>query len=127
VLRLGPSGSADQLPALLERATKGPLSYEEAQIIAQAIRNQEPWLEWAGEREKKTFEVHPVAQPILKVLGWEDVQRDFFADPQLEYQKAVQFYQHDVDGSNRMILGDSVDVMASLVHREGVAARAICP
>jgi len=36
------------------------------------------------------------------------VQRDLFADPQLEYRKAVQFYQHDVDWANRIILGDSL-------------------
>lgn len=43
-------------------------------------------------------------QAILRVLAREDVQRDLFADPQLDYAKAVQFYQVDVDWANRMIL-----------------------
>lgn len=44
-----------------------------------------------------------------------------FADPQLEYQKAIQFYQHDVDWANRLILGDSLEVMSSLARRENLA------
>ncbi|MBN1104159.1 MAG: site-specific DNA-methyltransferase, partial [Deltaproteobacteria bacterium] len=109
-----------------------PLTSEEAEILAKALRKHEPWLEWAGKQEKKSFEVDPVAlhiherisaQAILKVLAREDVQRSLFADPQLEYRKAVQFYQHDVDWSNRMILGDSLQVMASLAKREGLAGK----
>ena len=36
-------------------------------------------------------------QAILRVLARQDLQRDLFADPQLDYAKAVQFYQVDVD------------------------------
>ena len=51
VLRFDPTGKADRLPELLEKATKGPLSREEAQILAEALRTQQPWLEWAGKQE----------------------------------------------------------------------------
>jgi adenine-specific DNA-methyltransferase len=34
--------------------------------------------------------------------------RSLFADPEQEYNEAVQFYKHDVDWSNRLILGDSL-------------------
>ena len=37
--------------------------------------------------------------------------------------KAVQFYQHDMDWANRMILGDSLQVMASLARREDLAGK----
>ena len=60
-------------------------------------------------------------QAMLRVLAREDVNRDLFADPQQSYAEAVQFYRHDVDWSNRMILGDSLAVMASLGRREGSA------
>lgn len=62
--------------------------------MTEALRNHEPWLEWAGKREKKGFEVEPVAlhiherisaQAILKVAARESMQRDLFADPQLDY------------------------------------------
>jgi adenine-specific DNA-methyltransferase len=35
----------------------------------------------------------------------------------------VRFYQHDVDWANRLILGDSLAVMASLARREAWLAR----
>ena len=103
-----------------------------AQYLADALRRHEPWLEWSGKREKPWFEVEPVALhiheristlAILRVLAREDVQRDLFADPQQSYAQAVQFYQHDVDWSNRMILGDSLQIMASLARREDLAGR----
>src|SRR5690606_34334246 len=36
------------------------------------------------------------------------------------FEKKVDFYQHDQHWSNRMILGDSLMVMASLGEREGL-------
>ena len=35
----------------------------------------------------------------------------------------TEFYQHDQNWSNRMILGDSLQVMASLAEREGLAGQ----
>jgi len=32
----------------------------------------------------------------------------------------TEFYRHDANWSNRMILGDSLQVMASLAEREGL-------
>jgi adenine-specific DNA-methyltransferase len=98
-LRFDSSGTPDRLPALLEAARSRALTDEEAQALAAALRTQEPWLEWAGKRERKGFEVEPVAlhihervatQAILRVAARQDVQRDLFADPQLPYREAVQ-------------------------------------
>jgi len=132
VLRSDPTGEADKLPELLETARTRALTADEARLLSEALRNREPWLEWAGKREKKEFEVDPVAlhihervaaQAILKIAARENAQRELFADPQLEYREAVQFYQHDVDWSNRMILGDSLQVMASLARREDLSGK----
>jgi adenine-specific DNA-methyltransferase len=38
----------------------------------------------------------------------------------------TEFYQHDQNWSNRMILGDSLQVMASLVEREGLRGKVQC-
>jgi len=38
----------------------------------------------------------------------------------------TDFYQHDQDWSNRMILGDSLQVMASLAEREGLRGKVQC-
>lgn len=133
VLRSSPdAANSDHLPELLSKATRRALSVDEAEVLAQALRRHEPWLDWSGKRERPWFEVDPVAlhmhervstQAILRVLARQDVQRDLFADPQLDYARAVQFYRHDVDWANRMILGDSLQVMASLARREDLAGR----
>ena len=63
---------------MLAKATKRKLTEAEAWAIAEALRGQEPWLEWAGKRETKSFSVDPVAlhihervstQAILKVAN----------------------------------------------------------
>lgn len=38
----------------------------------------------------------------------------------------TEFYQHDANWSNRMILGDSLSVMASLAEREGLRGKVQC-
>jgi adenine-specific DNA-methyltransferase len=131
-LRFDPTGRVDELPELLAKATTQKLTRAEAWAIAVALRGQEPWLEWAGKLEAKSFSVDPVAlhihervstQAILKVAAREDVNRSLFADPEQEYNEAVQFYRHDVDWSNRLILGDSLQVMSSLARREDLAGK----
>ncbi|MBN1512020.1 MAG: transposase [Phycisphaerae bacterium] len=132
VLRFDSTGSPDKLPELLAKSRTSPLSDDEARLLAEALRVQEPWLEWTGKREKKWFEVDPVAlhiheristQAVLKVAARQDVQRSLFADPEQEYHEAVQFYRHDVDWANRLILGDSLQVMSSLARREDLAGK----
>jgi len=132
VLRSDLTGQADQLPELLEAARNRPLTDEEARLLTEALRHQQPWLEWAGKHEALALIVDPVAlhiherisaQAILKVAARQDVTRDLFADPQQDYRQAVQFYQHDINWANRMILGDSLQVMASLAHREDLAGK----
>ena len=131
-LRSDPSGRADALPALVEKATREKLTVEEAAVLSEALRRHEPWLEWAGKRETPGFAVDPVAlhihervstQAILRTAARQDVTRDLFADPKLSYAQAVKFYQHDVDWANRLILGDSLQVMASLAQRENLAGK----
>ncbi|MCR4414261.1 MAG: site-specific DNA-methyltransferase [Thermoguttaceae bacterium] len=134
VLQFDPDGGPDALPELLAQATQRPLSPEEARQVAEALRHQEPWLEWAGKREQQAagFAVDPVAlhihervsaQAILRVAARQDVQRSLFADPEQAYHEAVQFYRHDIDWTNRLILGDSLQVMASLARREDLAGK----
>ena len=56
------------------------------------------------------------------------VQLDLFSDfngvP--EGDAKTEFYQHDQNWSNRMILGDSLQVMASLAEREGLRGKVQC-
>ena len=60
--------------------------------------------------------------------GERGFQADLFADfnglPNAEAR--TDFYQHDANWSNRMILGDSLQVMASLAEREGLRGKVQC-
>jgi adenine-specific DNA-methyltransferase len=139
VLRFDATGQADKVVdrvgELLAKATQSPLTPEEAGEVREALANYQPWLEWAGKREQHErgwFEVDPVAlhihervsaQACIRAALREDVQRDLFADPQQPYREAVQFYRHDVDWANRLILGDSLQVMSSLARRENLAGK----
>jgi adenine-specific DNA-methyltransferase len=55
-------------------------------------------------------------------------QIDLFADfnglP--DAARSTEFYQHDANWTNRMILGDSLQVMASLAEREGLRGKVQC-
>lgn len=58
-----------------------------------------------------------------KQLGL-DLFSDFNGLP--EGANATDFYQHDANWTNRMILGDSLQVMASLAEREGLRGKVQC-
>ena len=63
-----------------------------------------------------------------RAAGEPGFQPDLFADfnglPSAEAR--TEFYQHDANWSNRMILGDSLQVMASLAEREGLRGKVQC-
>ena len=55
-------------------------------------------------------------------------QLDMFADFNglSDDARSAEFYQHDANWTNRMILGDSLQVMASLAEREGLRGKVQC-
>lgn len=137
VLRFDATSGTDQLTLqaadILEKAKTGPLTPEETQVLQDALlRSRQPWLEWAGKREKRWFEVDPVAlhihervraRAILKAAQREDLEPTFWDQGNLSREQQMSFYQHDVDWENRLILGDSLQVMTSLARREGLAGK----
>jgi adenine-specific DNA-methyltransferase len=131
-LRFDSTGGADEISKLIEASIWRKLEPQEMKRLQEAFRNYEPWLEWAGKREQQWCVADPVAlhiherlstHAILHIAQRQDVQRDLFADPQHEYREAVQFYKHPMDWTNRMILGDSLSVMASVARREALAGK----
>jgi len=137
VLRSDPDGSTDKIPEIVEKALIGKtLSASERELLRSIAANaSQPWLEWAGkkaEHDRGVLEVDPVAlhihervsaQAIVRAAMREDVQRKLFADPEQAYNEALQFYRHDINWANRLILGDSLQVMSSLARRENLAGK----
>jgi adenine-specific DNA-methyltransferase len=88
-----------------------------------------PQLIWAGKSERAAFEVETVSlhihervstRAILKSVERAEQFRRLrlFADPDLPFDKRIEFYKHEMDWTNRLILGDSLLVMNSLLERE---------
>src|SRR5208283_969227 len=105
-------------------------------------RDLDPQLVWRGKDEQDWSNLVVHAPPLYiqekvhpKVLvddllrqtkeqekGSKPEQLDLFADFNGLPSEAArtEFYQHDANWSNRMILGDSLQVMVSLAEREGL-------
>lgn len=82
ILRSDPSGDVDKIHELLEKAQHETLTPDDVQKIKDALKHHEPWLEWTGKQEAKSFTVDPVAlhvhehvsaKAILKVAARENV------------------------------------------------------
>jgi adenine-specific DNA-methyltransferase len=95
----------------------------------------DPQLVWAGKAERSHVEipapsihVHEElsAHKIIGSVRRQRLQQPLFDIASLEPDQAVEFYQHDLNWSNRMILGDSLTVMASLLDRERLASQVQC-
>ena len=72
-------------------------------------------------RHSKTAE----AERLARESGFQvDLFADFNGLPSEDAR--TEFYQHDANWSNRMILGDSLQVMASLAEREGLRGKVQC-
>ncbi len=100
-----------------------------------------PQLVWAGKAGLKRIEVEEAAycevdtvplyihervstQAIVRaVTRPETKQLSLFADRATPLHEAVEFYQHEMDWANRLILGDSLLVMNSLLQRERMAGK----
>ncbi|MCF6211959.1 MAG: site-specific DNA-methyltransferase [Gammaproteobacteria bacterium] len=110
-------------------------------------RDLDPQLVWRGKDEQDWSDLVVNAPPLYiqdkvhpKVLiddlkrqtqkaeeqdsGQADLFADFNGAPSEEAK--TEFYQHDQNWSNRMILGDSLQVMASLAEREGLQGKVQC-
>jgi adenine-specific DNA-methyltransferase len=92
-----------------------------------------PVLEWAGKAERAAASVDTVslhihqyvsALDILRAVQREDAQGNLW--PELSPSKQIDFYAHEVGWANRMILGDSLVVMNSLLEREQLAGKVQC-
>jgi len=87
----------------------------------------DPTLQWAGKQERTEFEVEAPSihvherlstEAILSAVRKEPAQPSLFEDPELDQAKAIEFYEHEMGWTNRMVLGDSLTVMTSLLERE---------
>ena len=106
----------------------------------------DPTLQWAGKVEGMSFDVptssihihesikpHSIIARVMKeysnaLEGQVEGQQSMFeaetpAERMRRRRESIEFYQHGVNWTNRMIAGDSLVVMNSLLEKEGMAGQ----
>jgi adenine-specific DNA-methyltransferase len=138
------------LLAQIEEASKldpphrfpGPRSFGAVEVggLADAVERlralSQPFLDWAGKAERLSFDVPTLplfgherlsTKAILETLKGHERDRQMemqlFADPQLPLHQQLEAYEHKGGWVNRLILGDSLVVMNSLLEYEGLGGQ----
>ncbi len=96
----------------------------------------DPQLLWAGKEERSEFDVPNVSLHIHERIDPRTIARSFIKEKEQALQpslfdtdrdvplsKAVHFYSHEEQWANRLIAGDSLQVMHSLLYKEGMAGK----
>lgn len=149
---LDPVLNFDSSRAELENQVADALASGDAAVMKAALqeiqRRGAPYLQWAGKAERTSFEVDTVSlhvheridpMSILSAVrkggpGGKNAkpadqpkmrQASLFEAPfeNLPLRDAVDFYRHDKGWANRLVSGDSLQVMNSLLLKEGLAGQ----
>lgn len=123
-------------------ASDDPATMKDALAELRAL--QAPYLNWAGKAERTSFQVDTVSLHVHERVDPATIlanarkrlkgeakaaevwrQADLFAAPfeNLPLRQALDFYHHEKGWSNRLIAGDSLLVMNSLLQKEAMAGR----
>lgn len=132
--------------AQIESLVDDALASGDADTMRQALESLKrmamPYLQWTGKAERTSFAVDTVSlhvheridpATILGVIrkrmkdaptgaGQGDFFRAWFEEP-LAWREAIEFYKHDRGWANRLVAGDSLLVMNSLLQKEGMAGQ----
>jgi adenine-specific DNA-methyltransferase len=134
----GQNPAREQGEALI-RQILDSTSLEKAKIAAERLKAfSKPFLNWAGKAERLSFDVPTLplfvherlsTKAILETLKSHKRDKqmglfDLFADPQHSItDQVLRAYEHRDKWTNRMISGDSLVVMNSLLHYEGLGGQ----
>jgi adenine-specific DNA-methyltransferase len=95
----------------------------------------DPQLQWTGKTEHTSFEVPTVSlhvhecidpKTIIETVKKADAkheQMSLFEQHEKPLREAIEFYKHKEGWTNRLIAGDSLLVMNSLLEKEGMAGK----
>ena len=144
---IDPALMFDSARSMVEQVIDAALASGDPAVMREALeelrRMQAPYLAWTGKAERTAFEVDTVslhvhervdpatilahARKRLKGERAGEVwrQADLFAAPfeNLPLRQALDFYKHEKGWSNRLIAGDSLLVMNSLLQKEAMAGK----
>jgi len=137
-MRLGILGEDESIGPEAKELLRGTLKdLAEAQSATGSLKAMsQPFLNWAGKAERLSFDVPTLplfvherlsTKAIIETLKGHKKQAsllDLFADPQHPVaDQVLRAYEHRDKWVNRMVLGDSLVVMNSLLHYEVSSVR----
>ncbi len=143
-LNFDPQRSA--IESLIDNALESGNPDQMREALEELKRLQSPYLNWAGKTERTSFEVDTVSlhvheridpmsilSAVRKAMRGEGkakgaekaIQPGLFDAPfeNLPLRDAIDFYRHERGWANRLVAGDSLLVMNSLLQKESMAGR----
>jgi len=147
---LDPALQFDPARANIEKLIDDALASGDTDRMREALeelkRQQSPYLNWAGKAERTRFEIDTVSlhvheridsasilSAVRKAMQGEGkakgaaraIQPGLFDAPfeNLPLRDAIDFYRHERGWANRLVAGDSLLVMNSLLQKESMAGR----
>lgn len=148
---LDPALNFDSQRAAIERLIDDALASGDKETMQQALeelkRLQSPYLNWAGKAEGGSVSIDNVSLHVHERIDPQSIldsvrqrikrekasakeampqyQHEMFAAPfeTMPLREALDFYHHEKGWSNRLIAGDSLLVMNSLLQKESMAGR----
>ncbi|MEO8384094.1 MAG: site-specific DNA-methyltransferase [Betaproteobacteria bacterium] len=145
---IDPALAFDSSRAYVEKLIDDALSSGDESIMKAALtelkRADSPYLNWAGKAERTSFDIDTVSLHVHERVDSMSIlaavrkkqqestvkkstgqQAGLFAAPfeNLPLRDAIDFYKHDRGWANRLIAGDSLLVMNSLLQKESMAGQ----
>lgn len=143
-LQFDSTSTRNQVETLIEEALASGDQDEMKAALEELRRLQSPYLQWSGKAERTSFDVDTVSLHVHERIDPATIlaavqkrmkdahkgaspglQSDLFNAPfeNLPMHQAIDFYKHERDWANRLIAGDSLLVMNSLLEKEGMAGQ----
>ena len=136
---LDPQLQWDNKRNVVEKIIDDGLSANDIKEAKSALKQlkdlQEPFLNWAGKSEHTSFEIPTVSlhvheridpRKIIETVRKEkegESQPSLFETNKKPLREAIEFYKHKENWSNRLVAGDSLLVMNSLLEKEGMGGK----
>ncbi|MCC6301920.1 MAG: site-specific DNA-methyltransferase [Gammaproteobacteria bacterium] len=146
---IDPALQFDSSRAQIERLIDDALANGDKAAMRAALeelkRHSAPYLNWTGKAERTSFEIDTVSLHVHERIDPASIlaavrkrlnegkgkgvekahQPDLFAAPfeNLPLRDAIDFYKHERGWTNRLIAGDSLLVMNSLLQKESMAGQ----
>lgn len=137
IAQIEEASTLDQLHQFPEPRRFGDVEVEGLTDAVAALKALgKPFLDWAGKAERASFDVPTLplfvherlsTKAILETLKAHErdrqIELQLFGDPQLPLAQQLEAYEHTGGWVNRMILGDSLVVMNSLLDYEALGGQ----